>query len=316
MKSFFTQGVCVLLEHALSLDEVEGYLADYTLLGRQTGGKAETWALGGTGIIVVFRPEVRGLVVVDVVERQWPDDIGSPLTDPMVLAAWAMGAFGPFATQGTLARAVQQAWNWPEAGTIVARHQAFLRIRVTYAIGAQENDSIMPKNYAPQPELEFITQLALKLCAAPGALCYFNPNAEIVCNYATLKYAWERYVAGGLRPLDVWSNRRLYNPSQAPGWVLMDTMGMQQLDVQDHEACFRADRYNPDEVARFLINLSEYALSSTRVLKQGDATDGPGALLWQARSYESSLATPARPVLRWLPQDDASVPALFLQKPQ
>lgn len=98
-----------------------------------------------------------------------------------------------------------------------------------------------------------------------------------------------------------------------------DTIGLEQLDIRDHEAAFAPGTYDPDDVASFLRNATHYVRENGPVLCDGDTMDGPGERRWQIHSFDNSLAMAPREVMRWLPMDgvdgrvDTSiVPAVLL----
>ncbi|MGB0581276.1 MAG: DUF4261 domain-containing protein [Limisphaerales bacterium] len=307
-KGFFTQGVCILLERAVSLDQIEAALADFEIVGRAEAD--ESWAFRGASVSLAYRPESKGAVFVDVVEQTWPDDMGKPTDEPMIFTAWSMGHFGPFAYPGGLERASEQCWHWEEGKRTAARHQAFLRIRSTYVIGAEDDSPVMPEDYAAFPELEFITQVAGALIRLTDALCYFNPNGEILMDQAGLASAIEFSKENDLPPLDVWTNVRVNTLSEE--WAAMDTVGCGQLDIPDSEAFSRVSTYDFNEVANFLRNVTLYLLNNGDVFNDGDTMDGPGNIQWQVFHESESLNDPPRDVLRWKPMDGVDVPAEFL----
>jgi len=53
----------------------------------------------------------------------------------------------------------------------------------------------------------------------------------------------EHYRNANLPPVDLWANRRMFKLND--GWMMMDTVGMKQLDLDDLETCFRTDHFNP-----------------------------------------------------------------------
>ncbi len=77
-----------------------------------------------------------------------------------------------------------------------------------------------------------------------------------------------------LPTLDLWSNIRLFRVDET--WSLMDTVGNDQLDIPDQEACVRGDTYDFREVDGFLRNVSLYLLREGEVVEDGDTMDGPG----------------------------------------
>lgn len=307
-KGMFTQGVCVLLQCPVPLDAIAAALAGFDI--RKRIDASEQWEFGGPTLIVAYRPEINGFVSVDIVGHRWPDHMGDPKKETMIFGAWSMGHFGPFGFPGGLQRAAQQSWAWKPGRTIADRHNPFIRIRSSYAFGAADDDPIIPSEYEPLPELEFVTKLASSLLDLPDALCYFNPNGEVLRDRdglrETLNYGW----ANNLPPLDAWSNVRMFNINAQ--WSLMDTVGNGQLDIPDTEACFHSESFDFNHVDRFLRNVSLYVLNNGEVVKNGDTMDGPGGFRWQSRQFNNGICDPPRRVLRWLPMDRRPVPPEIL----
>ena len=309
-KGFFTQGVVVLFARAPSLPELEHALSPFEIAGRSTSrGAAE---FGGETLLVSFRPEVNGYVAVDIWPHPWPDDMGDPKGNEMVFGAWALGHFGPLTYPGNLQRAVEQAWHWPEAKARCSGHAACVRIRSSYVFGGRKDAPVLPPQYDALRELRTVTEIAAAILECAGALCYFDPAGEMLWDAADVKRVLARARQGGLAPLELWSNVRLFRAGGSPAWMIMDTVGMGQLDVPDHEACFEADRYEPRDVAGFLRSISDYVLQRGEVIKDGDTADGPGSRRWRAASFEDSLVQGPRRVLRWFPMDGTTPPRAML----
>lgn len=307
-KGMFTQGACILLDRRVTLDEIEKLLTEYDI--RQRVHASKEWAFGGPTLVIAYQPERNGLVTVDVVDRQWPDHMGDAKNEPMVFGAWSMGHFGPLAYPGGLQRAAQQCWSWESGRNVSDRHHAFIRIRSSYVFGAGDNDPILPDDYESLPELEFVTKLAATLLDLPGALCYFNPNGEILRDRDGLRESLNYGSANDLPPFDAWSNVRLFEVN--PEWTLMDTVGNGQLDIPDVEACFHSESFDLNEVGNFLRNVSLYVLNHGEVINDGDTMDGPGGIRWRSHQFKYGICDPPRRVLRWLPADDRPVPPEIL----
>jgi len=303
-KGIFTQSACIFLEAGVSLDQLASCLAPFTVSGRHQG--AGSWTSGGPTLTLDYRPEVNGKVVVDAVARPWPDAMGDPDVESEVFAAWATGHFGPYAFPGGLERAMEQSWTWREAAAVVARHRAVVRVRSSYVLGAEESARPLPEAYDALSEIAFVSDVAAKLLALPGALCYFNPNGETLQSRDDFTEALAEAAKHGLPPLDLWANVRLFNLSDEV--CLMDTVGMGQLDTPDHEACFRADAFDPDDVDLFLRNISLYVLDNGDHVKDGDTVDGPGEVSWRALRLEEGLGAPPRAALRWSPENGDELP--------
>ncbi|MCP4900309.1 MAG: DUF4261 domain-containing protein [bacterium] len=310
-KGSYTQGMMVLFDAPLSIEDLSNHLEGYGLA--KIIDECEEWAFGGPTVVIPYRPEVNGYVAVDIVDREWPDAMGSPEDDSVLFGAWAMGHFGPFAFPGNLQRAAQQSWHWEAGKTLPFTHKAFVRIRSSYAFGASDDTPLMPKDYEPQDELLFVTSVARGLLGLPGAICYFDPNGETVYSAAGIDELMSRHANQDLMPQELWVNVRLFNLEDHDPWVVMDTVGMWQLDVPDHEAVFPADRYDPSEVAGFLRNTADYVFKNGLIINDNDTMDGPGPMRWQAVTFDDPICSPPREVLRWIPRDGSTPPHQITQ---
>ena len=312
-KGFFTQSAIILLERPIELDALAECLNGFDEARRIDRGSSE-W-MGGLGFALPMRPEVNGGVIVDLVDRPWPDHMGDTKDEVGLFGAWTMGWFGPFTYPGNLARAQAMSFAWDDATKVSSKHQAFVRIKSSYSMGGVAEDAlVMPVDYEALPELEYVTEIARAVLLAPGALAYFNPNGEVLRSRAGLDEEMDWHRARDLLPLPAWSNVRLFNLNDS--WSMMDTVGMEQLDVIDHEACFLTDEYEPQEIDSFLRNATNYVRENGPVIKDQDTMDGPGGIRWQACAFEESLAPRPRSVLRWLPVDGSRPPPIALGEQQ
>lgn len=305
-KGFFSQGLVVLTSPAPSLQNIESVLGG--LRSRFVPTTVGSWALGGDSLVMPYGDGDAGSLLVDVVHRPWPDAMGDPQSESELFCAWSMGHFGPFAYPGDLARAAQQAWHWPGASRMPALHDSFIRVRMSYVPGATPDTPVLPPGYSALPELEFATDVVRRLLTLKEAQCYFNPNGERLLDAANVEALVRRPSRGGPLPLELWANVRLFNLGGEPPWCLMDTVGLQQLDMADHEACFARDHYDAGAVHEFLLNMSVYVHEHGPVIRNGDTADGPGNIHWQGFAFESGLSDPPREVLRWFPQDGRARP--------
>jgi hypothetical protein len=303
-KGLFTQGAAVLFSSSPTLDELEDLLREFSVPKRDDKGTEPD--LSGPSLVVTYRPQVNGYVTVDVQARQWPDHMGDPAKEPMLFGAWSMGHFGPFAYPGGLQRAGEQSWSWVEGASIPAAHRAFVRIRLSYLFGADDNARVMPEDCDAAAELQFVTSIGRALLDHPAALAHFNPSGELLCNRTMMDQRLKSSRTSELPALDLWSNIRLFNAGD--GWMSMDSVGMLQLDLPDNEACFLRDDYEPSDIANFLRNVSMYLLNEGDVIKHGDTSFGPGDVNWRAMRVEDGLVEPPRPVLRWFPNDGSTPP--------
>jgi hypothetical protein len=307
MKGFFTQGVAVLLKQKVSLADVESLLTRFKIAKRQPD--FEKWEFSGPSLVVEYRPEVNGYVSVDIVERAWPDNMGDPKNESMLFGAWGMGHFGPFAFPGSFERARQHSHTLKEGAQAVAQHQGFIRVRTSYVFGADKDAPVMPKDCKPVEELNFVIQIVMELLKHPAALCYFNPNGELLAERAFMEQVLGHYRKANLPPVDLWTNRRRFKVNDE--WTMMDTVGMNQVDLDDIETCFRSDRLDPNDIHFFLGNTSLYLTGAGPVIKEGETIDGPGGLLFRAKPFKEGMATPPRGTLRFRPEDGTIPPPEF-----
>ncbi|WP_181373372.1 DUF4261 domain-containing protein [Massilia glaciei] len=308
-KGVFSQGLVILLSDAVRLDALRECLCASYMIGNEVAA-AGHWEFGGPSLVFEYDAAVNGRVMVDIVARKWPDQMGDSKDEATLFGAWSMGHFGPFAYPGGLGRAVEQSWTWDHGASDVERHTAFVRIRTSYVLGSNDDAAILPANYDPVRELDFITDVAQQLLALDEAICYFNPSGEKLLSASKLEDLLDYNSTQSLPSLDVWCNIRMFKLES--DWLIMDTVGNWQLDMPDHEAAFHKDCFLPREVDNFLWNTSLYILNNGNIIKDGDTMDGPGDIRWQAYSFENGLSSPPRDVIRWLPLDAAKIPEILL----
>jgi hypothetical protein len=173
-KGLFTQGVCLLTDGSTTIDDIKEALEakDFEIVKEAQPQK--DWRFGGPTLVVAYLPEDNGYAAVDVVNQRWPDTMGDLKTDSKTFAAWSMGHFGPLTFPGNLARAAEQAWAWEGGRAMPQAHRGFIRIRLSYAFGAKDEDPVWPADYDPLAELLFVNQAVLAVLKAPGVLCYFS----------------------------------------------------------------------------------------------------------------------------------------------
>jgi hypothetical protein len=301
-KGFFTQGVCLLTDGQTAVQDIKSALQEQDFeIVKQTPPQ-ENWCFGGATLILAYLPDVNGYAAVDVLNQPWPDSMGDPKTDPMTFGAWSMGHFGPFTFPGSLARAGQHAWAWQPGRTIAQRHGGFIRIRMSYCFGAKDDDPILPDECDPLAELTFLSRVVMAVFNAPGVICYFNPNGEVLRDRASFCALWEECAKQQNVPLPLWTNIRFFNLNEK--LALMDTVGNGQLDLQDIEAIFPHDKYDPGNVDYYLRNVTHYLLDLEREIKSGEAIDGPGEsdLSWTIEVVQNGTMEPPRQGLRIYPK--------------
>jgi hypothetical protein len=310
-RGFFSGSAIVLMERAPAMRDVHAALKDFPVLGVRPAPKDAGW-MGGEALVIDYLPEVNGKVAIDVVDRPWPDQMGDPKTEMELFGAWSMGMFGPGVFPGALARAVQQPWGSEVAAELAGGHAAFVRVRTSYIMGANDDSKILPEDYDAAGELMYLTKVARKLLRLPGALCYFNPNGETLHTAESMNECLKRHQEQDVWPSDLWCNVRMFRLDS--GWTVMDTIGFEQFfTVTDLEACFTGKRIDPSEVGGFLRNIGQYLIDNGMVIEDGHTVDGPGGVKWRCRACEESLAPAPRPTLRFFPEDGSRPPKDLLK---
>jgi hypothetical protein len=304
-KGFFTQCVSLLTNGQTTIENVKAALRQQGFEIAKQVPAQENWALGGPTIVIAFLADVNGYVAVDVVNQPWPDSMGDPKSDSITFAAWSMGHFGPLAFPGGLARARQHAWAWQPAQRISEGHHGFIRLRTSYVFGAEKDAPVMPADYDPVAEIMFLSQAAIALLKAPGVICYFNPNGEVLRDYASFCQVWDPCAERQKLPLPLWMNIRFFNLNEKLGF--MDTVGNAQLDIRDVEAVFPSAKYDPGDIDYYLRNVSHYLLGLDREIQSGQEIDGPGEsnLSWTMEVLDQGVIDPPRRVLRLCPKASA-----------
>jgi Domain of unknown function (DUF4261) len=301
-KGLFSQGVCLLTDGQTTIKDLKAALEekDFEIVKQVPAHK--DWQFGGPTLVVSFLPEVNGYAAVDVVKEPWPDSMGDPKTDPTTFATWTMGQFGPFAFPGGLARAGEHSWVWEPGKTIAKGHRGFIRIRMSYGFGARDDDPILPADYDPLAEMMFLSRAVLAVFKAPGVICYFNPNGEVLRDRASFRELWTGCKKEEKIPLQLWMNVRYFSVNDK--FSLMDTVGNGQLELRDVEAVFPEAKYDPGDIDYYLRNVTHYLLGLDRELKTGEEIDGPGEsnLSWTTEVLKDGASPPPRRVLRLYPK--------------
>ena len=314
-RGLFAQCATVLFEAPPTLAQLEQALAaiDARPFRREAASEQASWVGHNDELALAYAPEgrPRGQILVDVLRAPYPDSMGDPEEDAELFGAWTLAAFGPAAFPGNLARAVQHAVHWPEGARDAAeRHGAFVRFRLSYALGKGPDAPVYPEGADPIHELVLLALLGQATLDLPGALAFFQPGAELLLSQRDVRERLGRARKQELPPVDVFAHARFVHVSDAPGWSLMDTVGLDALFLPDQEACFRPEAISLDAVHGFLLDLACYLVQEGEVVKPGDTVEGPGGV-WRCHAAPENALRPApRRTLRWFPEGE-DVPAVF-----
>ncbi len=311
MKGMFTQGVTVLFSEPPSLAQLRNLLGDYEIISENPLGSSQ-WEMESASFRIACRPEVGGYCLLDVVSRSWPDHLSNSEREPALHAAWSMGHFGPFASTGSLARAIEHAHRWQYAAQLAPQHLAFVRMRISYTLTSNGPPAALPPDYDPLPELEWLIKIASHISKHPRALAYFNPNGEVLLAPDGLQKVLDDASHGEAPPLDAIINVRLANLA---GWQLVDTIGMSQLDLPDQEIVCPAGVSSSEELSAFLFDAAYHMVTTETPIVSDNSTVGPGGTEWVATLRVSSLREPARQIVHWTETEGPYEPDEFYVAP-
>jgi len=305
-KGLFTQTLCVLLKKEVSLDEIAGALAPYHPKSQLE--TTDEWEFSGPSLVLQV-PEIEiGYVVVDAVGRPWPDDMGFGDEESTLFQAWNAGQFGPFTFPGSLERASEQSWGWPDGESVPGRCVGFIRVRLGYAIdddNDEGSDVELPQEFDPMTELESLTRICSRLLELPQAICYFNPCGEVLRDRETFQESESLCQEHEIPTIDLWSNVRLFKFDNQ--WAMMDTVGNSQLGLSDIEACFDSEHYEFNNIDQLLRMLSMYQVEGEE-FEDGEEIEDESGVTWRMSIHDDSLCDPPRSVIRILPNDGREVP--------
>jgi hypothetical protein len=85
----FYAGGAILLRQATTLDEIESCLSGFTIVSRRQ--ESTDWRLSGPSLVIAYKPEANGYVLVDVVDHCWPDQMGDRRPSPEFFRGVALG---------------------------------------------------------------------------------------------------------------------------------------------------------------------------------------------------------------------------------
>ena len=309
MKGLFTQGVAVLFSESPSLAQLRALLDDYEIISENPLGTSQ-WQMESASFRIACLPEVNGVCLMDVVSRAWPDHLGNSEREPALHAAWALGHFGPFAATGSLSRAIEHAHRWPNAAQLVPQHNAFVRMRISYSLGSvSDGAALLPPDYDPLPELEWLIALARHVTRHTRAVAYFNPNGEVLLSPEGLQKVLDDAALGEAPPLDAMINVRL---AHLEGWQLVDTIGLAQLDFLDQEIVCPDQISSSEELSAFLYDAAYHMVTTETPIITDNSTVGPGGTEWVAEARVASLREPARTILHWTETEGPYEPEHFV----
>lgn len=308
-QTFFSQCVAVLCSEAPGLAELRLVLEREGYTIKADEDTSEWPEMQSASLTLATDFENGAQCWVDICEFPWPDELGATGDPTLVTGAHMMGAFGPFAHPGAFDRALQ-APGYQSAAPDARNHRAFVRFRVSNLIPASAESTearfASAENANLVWEIAYLLRVAASLRHMPVALAYFNPCSELLLSMqglaGILTFAFEQ------KTYPVEAVCRVRGCPADDGWSLVDSIGMEQLGLRDHEFAWSEVEVDPAEQLEFLINLLHYQIDHSAPMMSGHTTDGPQNKLWRAEERETSCMLPLRKVLHWTTESSPPEP--------
>lgn len=201
-------------------------------------------------------------------------DFPVELEDGVTTAMLLIGATDDPFDQSSATRALEQTWNWPEAGDTLPRCQYSVTLTDMFA-----------RPLEPQQRWKLVREgLASMLEIAPPLAIHWTPAQKLVAPKIDFD--------DPLLPI----NARLFRvDGRTEGECVMDTRGLHLFGLEDLQCHFAG--LPPDEVAAYLLDISAYLLENGPVIEHGQTVAGVGRGENWMCTREEALVGPARTVL-------------------
>jgi hypothetical protein len=302
----FVETMVLLLRSAPTLKEVQAVLDEFTINKVRSDG-IDTWEHCGPALFLEYREDYFGQFVVDIIDRPWPDQLDYDKPDSKLYKAWLEGCFGISTCPGALERAAEQSWIWPEGREAVKEAKAFIRIRTTFVLDRDEefeDDDWIPCDYYPPEELMEIHPVVMALFKLPQAICYFNPQGEVLRDRESFEETDKLFDDNDLPALELWSNARMFQINQE--WTMLDLVGNSQIDAPDLEAIYFTSDYSPTDVEQLLRVTTMIFLEDPEF--KADMIEDENGVNWKLFYDLDSICDPPRQVIRMIPDDSRHPP--------
>lgn len=304
MKGFFSQCYIILVAEEIDFQELKKIIEEKYKIAKIVEGN-ENWEISNQSLVIPYRPEVNGFIAIDYVNKKWPDSMGSK-DEPILFGAWSTGNFGPFTYPNCLKRSIEQAWTLSAEEKQNISYNGFIRIKISYVFGANESATILPADYKPIDELIFLNKMVSHILLNNEESYFFNPNGEVLLPSGKFQESIKYSENNNIPALDVFSNVRLYRINERT--TFMDSVGNHQLDIPDIEVINPKEKYNLNDISRFIRNTTYYMMINGLVLKDGHTIDGPNNEKWKIYNFENGICDPPRNTIRIFPNAMADIP--------
>lgn len=188
----------------------------------------------------------------------------------------------PFEVDDAVSNDLGQSWSFPGVAEVVGRCRS--RLLVT---------DMLASLLEPKQRLElFLAALAGVLEVVPALAVHWQPTGQFIDPSRFLDAYEEggatRFFAGSL-------NVRFYQISNAPGDMIMDTLGLTALGLPDLQCHFRG--LEPGRVAAVLHDTAYYLYERGDIIGDGHTVEGATTgRRWRCQ-HERSILPPSRAVL-------------------
>ncbi len=93
--------------------------------------------------------------------------------------------------------------------------------------------------------------------------------------------------------------------------MLMDCVGVQQLDLLDIEVVFPNGYAPPNKIFEVIMNSEVYLMNQGLVFNEGETMDGVYEYIWHIGIFDESLSNPPRKIYRFFPLDIKEIPSFL-----
>ncbi|APW62114.1 DUF4261 domain-containing protein [Paludisphaera borealis] len=188
----------------------------------------------------------------------------------------------PYSVTPELADDLRQSWGFPDVAEVLGRCRRSVLVT-----------DMMSSSLAPKERLGlFQAVLAGVLDVVPALAIHWRPSAHFIkadqYRQAFREGGASRFFAGGL-------NVRFFMVDDAPGEMIMDTLGLAALGLPDLQCHFRD--LDPNDVGTVLMNSGCYIYEAGDVIQDDHTIEGATVgSRWRCQ-HEESLVSPHRMVL-------------------
>lgn len=293
--SVFAHGIAVLFSETPARDSLHSCLREH-LFDVEALDPAPWGWMGSPAFRVFHGCSDRPAVVVQIDPHPWPDHLGNPQETPQLFAAWSMGFMCRGAYPGCLARAQMHCSALSAEDLAAPGHSAMVRLLSVPSRPSFADRASLSSDY------ETLLDVVMAVLTHSKAEMAFVPAAEILTSFADATVMRSKAREHGLPvTTPLLHSTRLFESPHEKNTLVMDTLGLDQVGLVDHEAVFDARQLRPSSVGGFLDSIAEYTIRRGNIFDSGHTAEGPDGQMWKVEQREESACPRPREVLRWVP---------------